>query len=68
MVEGGGKTMGRKDLRFDILTPDEPSTPVMASHHFPISFAAWDIVMVCDCDVLMLLSHSLKGAAALGAR
>lgn len=28
------------------LTPDEPSTPVMESHHFPISFAAWDIVMV----------------------
>ncbi len=30
------------------LTPDEPSTPVMASHHLPISFAAWDIVMVGD--------------------
>ena len=28
------------------LTPDEPSTPDMASHHFPISLAACDNVIL----------------------
>jgi hypothetical protein len=49
MDDGRWMTEDRKDLCvIDKLTPDEPSTPVMASHHFPISFAAWDIVMVGD--------------------